>query len=168
MIFDTRQTATLLAALQHWNHSMETHGVGAIGGGYFDNITPLDENEVNSLYDVVKSGKDTVILVDQSSIPASFGEVSLFVNGSAILDVGVESSLPITDVATSLANALDVELRTVSLSELQLAQYLADINGKRKELDDLIDAGETDLDDWVQGYNNEDVMGAINALYPNE
>ena len=94
--------------------------------------------------------------------------MSLFVNGSAILDVGVESSLPITDVATSLANALDVELRTVSLSELQLAQYLADINGKRKELDDLIDAGETDLDDWVQGYNNEDVMGAINALYPNE
>jgi len=103
----------------------------------------------------------TVLLVDQSSIAASFDCVSLFVNGKHILDVDDSGDAPIDEIAESIASALDTVLDKQSLSELELAKYIAHTRNESSAIDAQIKEGVNDFDDWVQGYNNNDVLGAI-------
>lgn len=103
----------------------------------------------------------TVLLVDQSSIPASFDAVSLFVNGRHVLDADEANDHPIEDIASNLAAALDTDVTQESLSGIDLARYLAGKREKLSELEASIKEGNADLDDWVQGYTNDDVLGAL-------
>lgn len=169
MQLNAQQTATICAALRHWNHAVDLHGVNALGGSeFFQHTPPLGPCEVVELLLSIKNDKGhEVLLVDQASIPAALGAISLFVDGRHILDVDESRHYPaINDMADSLASALNTTVQRVELTETRLALYLAECNGTRDELDKAIAGGETDLDDWVQGYNNEDVIGAVNANLP--
>ncbi|MFK5951033.1 MAG: hypothetical protein QM500_19950 [Methylococcales bacterium] len=106
----------------------------------------------------------SVLLVDQKSIPASFNCNSLFVNGEHILDSDESNAYPLEDVANSLAKALNVNLKEVSLSELDLAKYMSHTVNQSEQLKSEIELGSVDLDSWVQGYTNDDVKGAVNFL----
>jgi hypothetical protein len=103
---------------------------------------------------------NTVLLVDQSEIPCSFDCKSLFVNGIHILDADDTNDFPIENISTELAKALNIEVTFASLSEVQLATYIAKKNNEEDKLSIDIKA-DNDLDEWLQGYNNNDVLAAI-------
>jgi hypothetical protein len=103
---------------------------------------------------------NTVLLVDQSEIACSFDCKSLFVNGTHILDADETDDFPIENISTELAKAFNIEVTLVSLSEVQLATYIAKKTNKEDKLAIAINADE-DLDEWLQGYNNNDVLAAI-------
>lgn len=101
-----------------------------------------------------------LIIVDQSTIPASFECESLFLNGVHILDADEQNDLPIHEIAQSLANALEIEVEGIGITEKELAQYLAKKYGKEAEFKEIAEDND-DFDDWVQGYSNDDIINAL-------
>jgi hypothetical protein len=106
---------------------------------------------------------NSIIVVDQTTIPSSFGCEGLFVNGIHVLDVDETMDYPVQEIADSLSKALACAVKTVKLSELDLATYIAKKNGKLSELETSIVDGD-DLDDWIQGYDNDDVIETIKSM----
>ena len=106
----------------------------------------------------MKKMKNTVIIIDQQSIPASFGAESLFVNYKHIVDAdNAGGEIPIHDIADNLAEVLGCNVESYSLTEKELATYIAKSKNETKKFKDC--PGE--LDDWIQGYTNDDLIGAI-------
>jgi hypothetical protein len=105
----------------------------------------------------------TVLLVDQSGIPASFKCISLFLNNTHILDTDSVNDHPIEMIADNLAISLGQEVTHIQLSELELAEVIAKRLNQYDQFNADIAAGKEDFDEWVQGYTNDDVLAA--ALY---
>jgi hypothetical protein len=102
-----------------------------------------------------------IIIVDQTEIPSSFEGSSLFVSGVHILDADEHNDLPLKEIAESLATALDSQVRTVKVTERQLATTIAKKLGKYEELETEIDSGEVNYENWNQGYTNENVLDTL-------
>lgn len=106
---------------------------------------------------------NAVILVDQTSIPGSFDAKSLFFNGQHILDDDETSAYPISEIAEKLAKSMGVKVSHVDLSQVALAKYMAGLNNTSRELEERLEAKE-DIDDFVQDYTNDHVLGAIGKV----
>jgi hypothetical protein len=103
----------------------------------------------------------SIIIADQTEIPSSFEGSSLFVNGVHILDADEHNDMPLEEIAESLATALDSQVRTVKITEKQLATAVAKKLGKYDELEKDIDSGDVNYEDWTQGYTNDNVLDAL-------
>jgi hypothetical protein len=109
--------------------------------------------------------KTKIYLVDQKQIPASFEGTSLFVNNKHILDADETNDYPIQDIADALAEALDGELQTISITTEQLAQSIVKNDPLlANDFKENLKSGEVDYDEWTQGYNNNDIIKLINDL----
>lgn len=104
-----------------------------------------------------------VLLVDQTEIPASFGGMSLFLNGTHILDSDEINTYPIFEVAEALAKNQEVPVQQVKLSEKDLALHIAKQRNSLKELYAVINEDE-DLSPWLQGYTNQDAFEASKEM----
>lgn len=105
----------------------------------------------------------SVIIADQTDIPSSFECKSLFVGGVHILDSNEHNDIPLEEIAESLAIALNTEVRTVKISEKQLAIAVTKKLGSYDELKKEIDSGDVNYEDWTQGYTNENILDALYA-----
>jgi hypothetical protein len=103
----------------------------------------------------------SVIIADQTNIPSSFNGSSLFVNGVHIVDADNDNDIPLEDIAESLATALNTQVRTVEITEKQLATAVAKQRGQYDELEKEIDSGNVVYEDWNEGYNNDHVLAAL-------
>jgi hypothetical protein len=102
---------------------------------------------------------NSVVVIDQNSIPAAMGDMSLFVNGKCVLD----SQSSVLDAGAGLAEALDCRVLFHDMSELELAKYCAKKNGCYEQLEATIEEGG-ELDEFVQGYTDADVWAAYCGL----
>ena len=107
----------------------------------------------------------TAILVDQTSVPSSFGCVSLFVNGNIILSADEHNDHPVESVAELLSKALDVKVEKVVITTEQLARSIVKHDPLLKDdFDADLASGETDFDEWCEGYTNKDLMNLVQDL----
>jgi len=108
--------------------------------------------------------KNRVLLVDQTRIPASCDCVSLFVNDTCILEDCDQDQFNINEMASILAVALQTHVKKIVLEEVTLAKYMAALRNELSILEGEIKNGKDEFYDWVQGYTNDDVLGAIESL----
>lgn len=103
----------------------------------------------------------SIIIVDQTDIPSSFEGSSLFVFGVHIADSDEHNEVPLLDMAGALAKALDTEVRTVKITQEQLAKAVATKLGRLDEFEKEIASGEENYEYWNEGYTNDHVLDAI-------
>lgn len=109
--------------------------------------------------------KPSVIIVDQTSVPSSFGCVSLFVNGSHILSADEHNNHPVESVAESLSTALNVKVENVVITTERLARSIVKHDPLLKEdFEADLASGEIDFDEWCEGYTNNDLLNLIKDL----
>ena len=103
----------------------------------------------------------SIIIVDQTDIPCSFECSSLFVCGVHIADSDEHDSIPLMDIADALAIALDTEVRTIKVTQKQIARSVAKKLDQLKEFEDEVASGEVNYETWTDGYNDDHVLDAI-------
>lgn len=109
--------------------------------------------------------KNTIFLVDETEIPSSFDNTRLLVNGEHILSSDEQNVHPVKDVAESLSTALNAELKEVKVTSEQLAYSIVKHDPVLKDdFEEDLKSGETDFDEWCQGYTNNDILNYINDL----
>lgn len=115
--------------------------------------------------------KNTITLIDQSDIPASFGCVSLFVNNQHVLESHDYEQQPVETVAQKLADALDSEVDTIYISHKELAEHIAEKQGSLDELKAKLIEGEIEPEDiydqWCQNYRNDDLISFLQSARTN-
>lgn len=106
-----------------------------------------------------------VIVVDQKKINISFDSICLFYSNTCILDTLDCENAPIFDIASSLAESLNVEVEIITPTAKELALSILrhnpilqkNFNEATKE-----DDGEIDYEQWIEGYDNKDILRLIN------
>jgi len=107
---------------------------------------------------------NSIVIVNQEEISASFSGSSLFVNGVHIADKDENNELPLLDITEALSKALSMPILVVKISEKQLAEAVAELRGDLDVLKQDIADDVVDFEDWNQGYTNNDVLFALKKL----
>lgn len=98
--------------------------------------------------------KNTIYLVDQTDIPASFGAIDLILNNILIETEREYEQKDLMSTAENLQKATGYPIVEVSLSTKEVAE----INATPQELKEN---EENDYDTLLQGYTHDDVCKAV-------
>jgi hypothetical protein len=161
---------TVLAALRHYQSlidgisDQDLNEITRSSEHFYDSQL-LDADQIDALCEKLNtdSSDPSVMLVDETGIPASFSCTSLFVNRQPVIQADMATDIPIEEIAHDLADALGIEVEQHAISEKQMALYMANKHGASSQEIKSIQKGQTDLDHWIQGYSNNDVLGALDS-----
>lgn len=107
-----------------------------------------------------------VIIADQSDIPLSDNAKSLFYSKTHILCTDDYDDYPLVEIAQSMAKSIGTQVICIKLTEYDIALSVASKMNKIDELNQEIKSAALlgnfpDLDQWCQGYDNDNVQDAI-------
>jgi hypothetical protein len=112
--------------------------------------------------------KNTIVIGDQQSIPASFNAVTLFLNGWIVIESCNDDGVNINEIANNLSDALSIDVQTVDVTSTDLSRTIANKRDTLAEYEKRIADSSIDgeplseiYDEWIQGYDNSDMLDLI-------
>jgi len=109
--------------------------------------------------------KNTIVICDQQSIPASFNAVTLFLNGWIVVQSCNDDGIDVSEIASNLSDALSIDVQTIDITSSELSRTVAIKRDTLAEYDERItNASVNDepiseiYDEWLQGYDNSDML----------
>jgi hypothetical protein len=112
--------------------------------------------------------KNTIVICDQQSIPASFNAVTLFLNGWIVIESCNDDGVDINEIANNLSDALSIDVQTFVVTSSELSRTVANKRDTLAEYEKRIADSSIDgeplpeiYDEWIQGYDNSDMLDLI-------